>query len=273
MFLAVVGHVEWVDFVRVDRLPRPGEITHALEAWAEPAGGGAVAAVELAGLAGGAILLTALGDDRFGQLSEEDLGRLGVTVEAATRPEPHRRAVTFVDAAGERTIILLSHKLVPLRADPLSWQALAEADGVYFTGGDAEALRAARAARILVASARELPTLVESGVALDALVRSGGDPGEQYREGDLDPPPALVVATEGAAGGSYSEHGGETRRYAAAEPPGPVVDTYGSGDAFAAGLTYALAEGRSTEAAIAFAAQHGAEAVARRGAYGGFKGD
>src|SRR6266542_2634009 len=125
MRFAVVGHVEWVDFVRVDRLPRPGEILHAREAWAEPAGGGAVAAVELS--------------------AREGLERLAVTVEAAIRPEPQRRAVTFVDSAGERTIILLSHKLVPRREDPLPWDVLADADGVYFTGGDAEALRAARA--------------------------------------------------------------------------------------------------------------------------------
>ena len=26
--LAVVGHVEWADFVRVPHLPRPGEILH-----------------------------------------------------------------------------------------------------------------------------------------------------------------------------------------------------------------------------------------------------
>lgn len=268
MRFAVVGHVEWVDFVRVDRLPRPGEIAHAREAWAEPAGGGAVAAVELGVLAGGATLLTALGDDRLGELSQKRLERLGVTVEAAIRAEPQRRAVTFVDAAGERAITLLSAKLVPLRADPLPWQELGDVDGVYFTGGDAEAARAARAARVLVATARELPTLVEAGVPVDALVSSGRDPGERYREGDLDSPPALVVETDGASGGSYTEHGGGPRSYVATEPPGPVVDTYGSGDAFAAGLTYALAEGLTTEEAIGFAAQRGAEAVARRGAYG-----
>ena len=38
--VAVVGHVEWVEFVRVPSVPRPGEITQALESWEEPAGGG-----------------------------------------------------------------------------------------------------------------------------------------------------------------------------------------------------------------------------------------
>src|SRR6266508_6091388 len=107
MRVAVVGHVEWVDFVRVERLPAPGQIIHAREAWAEPAGGGAVAAVVLATLAGECLLITALGDDELGHRSVEGLTELGVQVEAAFRPEPQRRAVTYVDAAGERTITLL----------------------------------------------------------------------------------------------------------------------------------------------------------------------
>ena len=53
MRVAVVGHVEWVQFARVERVPRAGEIVHAHETWDEAAGGGAVAAVQLARLAGG----------------------------------------------------------------------------------------------------------------------------------------------------------------------------------------------------------------------------
>ena len=40
--LAVVGHTEWVEFVRVPHLPRPGEILHADGLLEQPAGGGAV---------------------------------------------------------------------------------------------------------------------------------------------------------------------------------------------------------------------------------------
>ena len=60
---AVVGHVEWVDFLRVARVPVPGEIIEARESWSEAAGGGAVAAVQLAKLAGAATFFTALGGD------------------------------------------------------------------------------------------------------------------------------------------------------------------------------------------------------------------
>lgn len=268
MHVAVVGHVEWIDFVRVERLPAPGEIMHAAEAWQEPGGGGAVAAVVLAALAGECLFVTALGDDLLGRRAVAELSALGLRVEAAIRPEAQRRAVTYVDASGERTITLLSRKLVPERRDDLPWDELAGADAVYFTGGDADAARAARQARVLVATARELPTLVEAGVELDALVRSGGDPGEAYEAGSLNPPPKLVVATEGAAGGLYVRAGAE-HRYAAAPVAGCVRDTYGSGDSFAAGLTYGLGRGLSVEAALELASRCGALALTRRGAYGG----
>ena len=54
MRLAVVGHVEWVEFLSVPHLPAAGEIVHATDSWAEPGGGGAVAAVQLAKLGGAA---------------------------------------------------------------------------------------------------------------------------------------------------------------------------------------------------------------------------
>lgn len=67
--VAVVGHVEWVQFARVDEVPRAGEVVHARDCFAEPAGGGAVAAVQLARLAGEVLLLTALGEDELGRRS------------------------------------------------------------------------------------------------------------------------------------------------------------------------------------------------------------
>lgn len=267
MRVAVVGHVEWIEFLRVERVPRPGEILTANEVWAEPAGGGAVAAVQLVKLAGAATLFTALGEDELGRRSREALEALGLRVEAAWRDEPQRRGFTYVDRDGERTISLLSHKLVPRRADPLPWGELAGTDGVYFTGGDREALEAARQARVLVATARELPALVQGRVPLDVLVRSGSDAGERFRAGELDPPPAVVVSTRGADGGTWTTAGGESGTFAAAPLPGPVSDAYGAGDSFAAGLTFALGRGDSLDDALALGARCGAAAMTGRGAY------
>jgi ribokinase len=265
---AVVGHVEWVRFAAVERVPEPGEIVTASATWEEPAGGGAVAAGQLRNLAGEVDFFVAVGNDELGQKAHERLEQLGFRVHAATRDRPQRRAFTFVDADGERTITLLGEKLHPHGADRLPWDELAQIDAVYFCAGDADALRAARRARVLVATARELPTLVEAQVPLDAVVLSARDPAEAYEPGQLDPPPGLIVSTRGAEGGTYVA-GERSGSYAAAELPGPVADTYGAGDSFAAGLAFALARGDGTEAALAFAAKCGAAAMTGRGAYEG----
>ncbi|MET1008952.1 MAG: PfkB family carbohydrate kinase [Gaiellaceae bacterium] len=268
MRTAVVGHVEWVEFARVELVPRPGEIVQASEWWAEAAGGGGVASVRLVQLAGDCTLFTALGQDELGDASFAQLSGLDVRVEAARHEEPQRRGFTFVDRRGERTITILGEKHVPRGADPLPWEELAETDAVYFVSGDAAAARAARRARVLVATARSLPVLQEAGIELDALVRSASDPSERYGRGDLEPQPKLVVATGGREGGTWGTADCRAGAYKPAELRGPVSDSYGAGDSFAAGLTFALGRSDEPDAAVAFAAECAAAALARRGAHG-----
>ena len=268
MRTAVVGHVEWVEFARVKRMPLSGEIVQAAEVWSEPAGGGGVASARLAQLAGTCALFTAPGRDELGERAFAGLTTLGVRVEARRHEEPQRRGFTFVDEAGERTITIMGEKHVPRGADALPWAELSETDAVYFVSGDAAAARAARHARVLVATARVLPVLAEASVELDALVRSGRDPGERFLPGDLDPPPRLAVATAGADGGLWTTPDGRSGTYDPQPLPGPLEDSYGAGDSFAAGLTYALARGEEHEEALAFAAACASAALARRGAHG-----
>lgn len=264
MRVAVVGHIEWVEFARVEAVPRPGEIVHALERWDEPAGGGAVAAVQLARLTGSCVLFTALGSDELGRRSRAELTQLGVELRAIPDVEPTRRAFTFVDESGERTITVLGEKLRPRGGDSrLPWHELRGMDAVYFVSGDADALQHARSARVLVATARELPTLREAKLELDALVGSGEDEAELYRPGDVDPPPRIVVTTSGGLGG-WVQPGGPFRP---APLPGPVIDTYGCGDSFAAGLTFALGRGDPVDEAVAVAARCGAAVMTGRGPY------
>src|SRR4051812_16482417 len=187
----------------------PGEILHVTDSWEEPGGGGAVAAVQLAKLAGAATLYTALGDDELGHRAKRELEALGLRVEAVFRPEPQRRCYVHVDSAGERTITVIGDRLGPRGDDPLPWGELAETDAIYLTAGDAGAIQAARAARTLVSTTRGLETLKQAGVELDALVASSQDPGERYATGELDPPPRLVIRTAGPAGGEYESATGE----------------------------------------------------------------
>ncbi|HEX8054420.1 MAG TPA: PfkB family carbohydrate kinase [Thermoleophilaceae bacterium] len=267
MRTAVVGHVEWCEFARVERTPAPGEIVTASSTFVEAAGGGAVAAVQLARLAGDCTLYTALGDDDVGTRAHARLTELGVRIEAAIRPsEPTRRAFTHVDRAGERTITVMGERLEPRRADDLPWDELAGVDALYFTAGDAASLRAARAARSLVATARVMDVLDAASTRLDAVVASAADPSERYRP--IDPPPALVAKTAGGSGGTWSAHEGRTGAWAAAAVPGPIRDAYGCGDSFAAGLTFALGAGHAPDAALAIAAECGAACLAGDGPYG-----
>jgi ribokinase len=264
---AVVGHVEWVRFATVERLPKPGEIIHARESWVEPAGGGAVAATELLRLAGNCDFFVAVGNDETGREAREGLEQLGLRVHAAVRDEPQRLGFTYLEPNGERTITILGDKLHPHGSDPLPWEELAEIDAVYFSAGDADALRAARQARLLVATARELSTLAGAGVELDVLVHSSTDPEERYEPGQIEPEPRLVVTTKGSEGGTFRA-GGRKGSYEPAPLPRPLRDAYGAGDSFAAGLGFALARGESVEKALAFASSRGAEAMTRRGMSG-----
>ncbi len=264
---AVVGHVEWIEFARVPEMPAAGAIVHASESWEEPAGGGAVAAVQLARLAGECIFFTALGDDELGRRAKAELEGLGVRVEAAWRPEPQRRAFVHVDGEAERTITVIGERMGPHGSDPLPWEELAGADAVYFTAGDAAAAGNARKAKLLVATIRARDALRGAGVELDALVASAADEGERYEAGELEPPPRMVVRTEGGRGGSY-EGEESAGRWSASPLPGPASDFYGSGDCFAAGLTYGLGRGLPPAEALTVGARCGAACATGRGPYG-----
>jgi ribokinase len=249
----VVGHVEWVESVLVDRVPAAGQIAHADPDWEEPAGGGAVAAAQLVRLAGACDFFTALGNDDLGRRSAARLAEVGIAVHAEWFGST-RRAFVQVDAHGERTITTVGPKLRPRALPPMDGY-----DAVFFVAGEPDALRAARAAPFLAATPWEEETLARGGVRLDLLVGSGTDPGERY-EGGLDA--ALVVRTEGARGGTV-----DGRRFAPAPPPGPIGDTYGAGDSFAAALCYALARGDPVDDALALAARAGAAVITGRGPY------
>jgi ribokinase len=265
--VAVVGHVEWVTFARVGHVPRAGEVLHARDPFEEPAGGGAVAAVQLARLAGKSVLVTALGDDEHGRRTTMRLRELGVEVWAAQRPAPTRTAVTLMDDAGERTITTFGPRLEAVGDDKdVPWSSLGEMDAVYFTAGDVAALRAARAARVLVCSPRALDALGH-GVPLDALVLSADDTIERCGAARALEDAEFVVSTEGSHGGSYRQRNGSSGRWTAATTPGDIVDSYGCGDSFAAGLTYGLGAGLAVADALELGARCGVVCLTGGGPY------
>ncbi len=265
--MAVVGHVEWVTHA-LGTLPGRGHIADLREPLEEPAGGGGVAACAAARLGARVSLFTALGDDAHALTTAAALEGRGIEVIPARRPGPQTPVLSVTEPDGERTIMVVGPRLQPAASDALPWTRLEGMGAAYYAGEDPQALVLARAAQRLVVTARRLEDLIASGVRADVVVASASDPDEDPSELPTAIVPAAIVVTDGPRGGTITEAGGRTRTYAAAQPPGPVVDTYGCGDSFAAGLAVGLARGLSLDDAVALGARAGASCCTWRGGIG-----
>jgi ribokinase len=224
-----------------------------------------VVAAVLAELGAEVDFFCALGDDADGHAAAGQLEGRGVSMHVAWRgDEPTRRAVTLLER-GERTILTVGERLEPRGADSLEWDRLRDAAGVYFTAGDEPALEHARAARVVVASPRGRHALETPGSPMiDALIYSGTDTDEREWASRLAPHARLMVETRGKEGGVWS--GESDGSWAVAPPDAPPRDSYGCGDSFAAGFTFALASGSTVAEAAALGARCGARCLTRAGA-------
>src|SRR5712691_13449218 len=167
------------------------------------------------------------------------------------------RDLVFITFDGECIIVVFGEPLHPEKRDPLPWELLASCDAAYFTAQDADALRAARAARMLVVTARRRAALIASGVRADVVVGSATDPRETSSLADYPVRPGALVMTEGAAGGRI-ETGEGTRRFAAPRAAPTRGGSYGAGDSFTGALTWYAALGLPLDEACARASTHGA---------------
>jgi ribokinase len=259
--VAVVGHVEWVEFVRVPRYPRRGGLEQGVREFEHAGGGAVVAAAVLAELGARVDFLCAVGDDDRGHAAMAELEQRGVTVHTAWRSAPTRYVFTLLDDGNERTIITVGERLAPSGDDDLGWELLSEVDGVYVTAGDGAAIRRARAAPVMTASPRAGEPV--PGVTVDAMVLSATDEHERDWAASWERQSRVMVATEGSDGGRWW---GESEGRWAAAAAGEPRDSYGCGDAFAAGVTYGLAAGMEMPAATEVGARWGARMLTRVGA-------
>ena len=205
MRVAVVGHVEWIEFGRVDHVPAAGEIVHVSELWEEPGGGGAVAAVQLAKLAGGGDAVH--GARRRRARPPREASSWSGSGCAWRRPSgPSRsgaRSSTWTPP-GERTITVIGSRLGPGgRATRCPGASSPETDAVYFTAGDVEAVRAARAARCSCRPPAGSTRCARRACSWTRWSRARGTRASATSPGELDPPPRYVVRTAGRDGGEY----------------------------------------------------------------------
>ena len=209
-----------------------------------------MAALQVARLAGEAALFTALGGDELGARSLRELEADGVRVHTAvhrSRSAGPSRTSTRPASARSRCSARSSARAgatTPCRGT--SWPGSTPSTSSAATSRRCGARGGRGCSSPRRASCRRSGS---AAVELDALVGSGEDEGERYHQGDLDPR-SSARGDDGRRARRLGAAGGPLHRRAA---PGPVEDAYGCGDCFAAGLTYALAAGRSHVEAIAFA--------------------
>jgi ribokinase len=257
--LAVIGHVEHVTLGRFDGTIAPGAVVHLIDTRFTAAGGGGIAFAQLCRSDAEIHLFTAVGGDEAGRAVESRIRAHGdrVHVHAAVRDEAHPRVVVVVDREGQRTIFVTSEPLHPRATDPLPWSLLSECDAVYFTGTDPGSLRLARAARLLVVTARRYQALKAAAIAPNVIVGSVADPRENRELAAYDPAPGALVLTDGPRP-IRIHRGSEVTLVDAPPAPDRVVGDYGAGDSFAAALTFFLASGLSVEEAGRRAGPYGA---------------
>ena len=235
---AVVGHVEWINFLKVDQLPKPGVISHSEKSIEYPAGGGSVIAKTLSELTNNQVhFFTSLGNDYYGEQSFKILSNYGIRLHVAWRDKPTRKGFSLIDSNGERSITVIGERLAPTYKDKLDWNLFEKMDGIFITASDSEIFKKARIADSLCTTPRVGINIInKSNVFLDGLIGSNLDPGEVFSLSDISIKPKLIIKTEGENGGILYPGG----RYEALINAKQKIDSYGCGDAFAAGILYGL---------------------------------
>ena len=264
--LAVIGHIEWVTFLKVDQLPLAGEISHAKDYFEEAAGGAAVAAVQMTRLINEPVdLITSLGKDTYGERCYERLTKLGLNLKVAWREKPTRKGISLISKDGERAITVIGERLQPIASDDLPWSDMKKYDGIFITATDKEGVRLASKAKFVAATPRTgQTTLRNAKVKINALIGSGLDPGEKINYEKLVPKPDLYIATEGKAGGTVYP---KKYKYKSIKPSSQEIDSYGCGDCFAGAVTTALSAKLNLDQAINIGAYCGAECSTHYGPY------
>lgn len=287
MKLAVVGSYGVGLTMRVPRFPEAGE-TLSGGLFDEGHGGkGSNQAVGAARLGAQVSLLAAVGDDEYGRAAARLWQAEGIDASATLVVRNAATMVGFilVDPVGENLITIAPGALDQLDADAVASfrPAIEEAELLVVSmeipfGAILAALRVARevGTRTLLNPAPAKPLPDEAWALIDVLtpnqtearILMGLDVADE-----LDDSTLVEMLKARTAASIVLTRGGEGALVATSEgliaikpiPVEQVVDTTGAGDAFTAALAVALADGRTLEAAAAFASRAGALAVTKAG--------
>lgn len=255
-----------------------------------PGGQGANLAVRLARRGVEVHLACALGDDPAGAIVRETLAREGVHLASTKAADATGSVVVLLDPDRERTMLSdrvpLAPRIHAATLPPADWLVVS---GYLLLEADASRLvddLGRLTSRCLLVGCSldpaEVPdwTARASAIGPDLLVLNaeeaallGGDAADVAARLGV---PAVVVTDRA---GARAVAAGTTAEVAAPPADGPLVDTTGAGDAFAAALLAELAGGSwpplgvALEAALAVAAAAGVAATRVAGAQGSISGE
>ena len=282
--IAVIGSVLLDVTVKTPRLPHSSENLYVEGISLMPGGKGSNAAVTLARHGARVYLISNVGDDPWAQAMLDELEVTGVDVRFMGRnPDwPTGTVVMLAEASGETCYLAYpaaSRTVTPTEIRERLTPLLSEVDGLFF---NFEAPQAALREAVTLAHAHEIPLFVDAGPehAYPApLWQSAAvfSPNRPEAEALLGRPVAdpLAAARALLARGPEAvvlKLGAEGAFWATAEahelvPAFPIraVDTAGAGDAFSAGLCWALLQGLPLPDAVRWANACGALVAGRLG--------
>ena len=282
--IVVVGSSNTDLIVKVPRLPEVGETVTGGVFSVAPGGKGANQAVQAARLGAEVWFVGRVGEDEFGRARVEDLKREGINTEFVAWDKGAHSGVAFilVDERGENMIAVAPGSNAMLSASDVERAegAIRSADALLlqFEIPEEAILCAERIAKeggtlVVVNPApwkgvseevfRLADVVAPNEIEARGIVGKDGSP-EELAASILDKGPKIAVVTLGRRGAVCMERGGKPTYVSAFGVE--AVDATAAGDAFCAGLTVALVEGKPLPEAVRFACACAAIAVTRLGA-------
>lgn len=287
--IVVIGSLNMDLVIQLARSPKIGETVLGDSIHFVPGGKGANQAVAAARLGAEVAMIGSVGTDAFGSQLLASLQAEGIDTSGVRRvAEAPTGIASIVLAQGDNSIIVVPGANSHCSPEDIDrYQARLEHADVVLVQMEipmttvAYAVRTAkRLGKTVIlnpAPAQPLPPDLLAGVDFltpnqsELALLSGLDQMDGELDAGMDALLAKgvshVVTTLGERGVVYRAAGGQTQRFPAYQVP--VVDTTGAGDAFNAGLAYALADRRSVKEAIEFASKVAALAVSKLGAQAG----
>lgn len=281
--IVTVGSINADSYLRIARLPRPGETLAGRDPALRPGGKGANQAACVARLGVASRFVGQVGDDGAGAMLRDALVEAGVEVDRlATVAGPSGQALILLQDDGENSIILVG-------GANQAWAGFPETclDGAAAVLLQREIPEAINLAAVQAAQARDIPVILDVGGAEgglpDALL--AGISVLSPNETELARLTGLPTETEEqilAAAATLTARGVGTvliklgsrgsllveddRVWRQGIFAADVADTTGAGDCFTASYAVALVEGRAPQDRLRFAAAAAAICVSRLGA-------